>query len=179
MRRCVTRRNSAGLWSDAAVGIGITDLPLLRRFAARGVYVSAGQSAADGPDWTRWSTCSESLALFWPYKAARDAAVLRASPGRRNRLLAIDHPGRRCWQDRLRAMRGDSTLHVDIERSIRSASRRRSRPTCPSWTRSLKARRWDPAGVRPNQPCRPRGYSVHDPARRNIDRLPGYAATLV
>jgi hypothetical protein len=55
----------------------------VRRFTARGICVSAGQSAADGPDWASWSTCSESLALFWPYKTARDAAVLRAPPRRR------------------------------------------------------------------------------------------------
>jgi hypothetical protein len=44
---------------------------------AQGISVSAGQSAADGPGWTRWSTCSQSLALFWLHESVRDAAVLR------------------------------------------------------------------------------------------------------
>jgi len=35
-----------------------SDLPRVRRFIALGICVSAGQSAADGPDWTCWSTCS-------------------------------------------------------------------------------------------------------------------------
>jgi hypothetical protein len=48
---------------------------------AQGISVSAGQSAADGPDWTHWSTCSESLALFWPYETARDAAAWMAEAG--------------------------------------------------------------------------------------------------
>jgi hypothetical protein len=43
----------------------------------QGISVSAGQSAADRPGWTRWSTCSQSLALFWPFQSVRDAAVLR------------------------------------------------------------------------------------------------------
>lgn len=44
---------------------------------AQGISVSAGQSAADGPGWTRWSTCSQSFALFWLHESVRDAAVLR------------------------------------------------------------------------------------------------------
>jgi hypothetical protein len=53
------------------------DIRELRRFVAQGLSVSAGQSGANRPGWTRWSACSESLALFWPDESGRDAAVLR------------------------------------------------------------------------------------------------------
>jgi hypothetical protein len=43
-----------------------SDLPRVRRFSAQRISVSAGQVPADGPDWTRWSTCSESLAIVLP-----------------------------------------------------------------------------------------------------------------
>jgi hypothetical protein len=54
-----------------------SELPRVRRFSAQRNSVPAGQRAADGPGWTRWSTCSESLAVFWPDETARDAAAFR------------------------------------------------------------------------------------------------------
>jgi len=50
------------------------DLPLLRWFVAQSISVLAGQIVAHRSNWTPQSTCSESLALFWPYETARDAA---------------------------------------------------------------------------------------------------------
>jgi hypothetical protein len=43
----------------SSLGIRIGDLPLFRRLSVKWIYVSAGQTPADGPGWTRWSTCSE------------------------------------------------------------------------------------------------------------------------
>ena len=44
------------------------DLPLLRWFVAQSISVLAGQIVAHRSNWTPQSTCSESLALFWPHE---------------------------------------------------------------------------------------------------------------
>ena len=69
-----TRRVSGGPDWDRT-----SDLPRVRHFAAQGISVSAGHSAADGPGRARWSICSESLALFWPYEAARDGRCIQVT----------------------------------------------------------------------------------------------------
>src|SRR5206468_3375751 len=48
-----------------------SDLPRVKWLAAQGISVSAGQRVAQRSNRTPWSTCSETLALFWPYSSDR------------------------------------------------------------------------------------------------------------
>jgi hypothetical protein len=98
--------------------IRTSDLPCMRWSGAQKNSVHAGQSATHRSNWTPQSTCSESLALFWPYE------------------FGWRRPSDQDWKVSARVRKTRSSRAPLLERERRSPRLRRGKCPPPSTFRS-------------------------------------------